>query len=66
MGIAALPWYVAHDSLKAARVVEGLKTCRLPKQEIHAVVFFRLPSSSRDSARDEDQPVAQPLEQTRD
>lgn len=37
MGIAALPWYVAHESLKAARVVEVLKTCRLPEQEIHAV-----------------------------
>ena len=37
MGIAALPWYVAHDSLAAGRVVEVLKTCRLPEQEIHAV-----------------------------
>ena len=37
MGIAALPHYVAHDSLKDGRVVEVLKTCRLPEQEIHAV-----------------------------
>ncbi|MBS0469200.1 MAG: LysR family transcriptional regulator [Proteobacteria bacterium] len=37
MGIAALPWYVAYDSLAAGRVVEVLKTCRLPEQEIHAV-----------------------------
>ena len=37
MGIAALPRYVAHDSLEAGRVVEVLKTCRLPEQEIHAV-----------------------------
>jgi DNA-binding transcriptional LysR family regulator len=37
MGIAALPRYVAHDSLQAGRVVEVLKTCRLPEQEIHAV-----------------------------
>ena len=37
MGIAALPRYVAHDSLKDGRVVEVLKTCRLHEQEIHAV-----------------------------
>ena len=37
MGIAALPHYVAHDSLKDGRGVEVLKTCRLPEQEIHAV-----------------------------
>jgi len=37
MGIAALPRYVAHESLQAGRVVEVLKTCRLPEQEIHAV-----------------------------
>ena len=37
MGIAALPRYVAQDSLKDGRVVEVLKTCRLPEQEIHAV-----------------------------
>jgi DNA-binding transcriptional LysR family regulator len=37
MGIAALPRYVAHDSLQAGRVVEVLMTCRLPEQEIHAV-----------------------------
>ena len=28
---------MAHDSLAAGRVVEVLKTCRLPEQEIHAV-----------------------------
>ncbi|WP_367065375.1 LysR family transcriptional regulator [Oryzisolibacter sp. LB2S] len=37
MGIAALPCYVAHESIRAGRVVELLKTCRLPEQEIHAV-----------------------------
>ena len=37
MGIAALPRYVAYESLQAGRVVEVLKTCRLPEQEIHAV-----------------------------
>ena len=37
MGVAALPRYVAHESLKDGRVVEVLKTCRLPEQEIHAV-----------------------------
>ena len=37
LGIAALPRYVAHDSLKAGRVQEVLKTCSLPEQEIHAV-----------------------------
>ena len=37
VGTAPLPWYVAHDSLAAGRVVEVLKTCRLPEQEIHAV-----------------------------
>ena len=37
MGIAALPSYVAVESLAAGRVVGVLKTCRLPEQEIHAV-----------------------------
>ncbi len=37
MGIAALPSYVAVESLVAGRVVGVLKTCRLPEQEIHAV-----------------------------
>ncbi len=37
MGIACLPRYVAHDSLQTGRIVEVLKTCRLPEQEIHAV-----------------------------
>ena len=35
--VAALPRYVAQESLKDGRVVEVLKTCRLPEQEIHAV-----------------------------
>jgi DNA-binding transcriptional LysR family regulator len=37
LGIAALPWYVAHDSLQAGAVVEVLKGHSLPEQEIHAV-----------------------------
>ncbi|MFT3813995.1 MAG: LysR family transcriptional regulator [Acidovorax sp.] len=37
MGIAALPCYVAAESLAAGRVVEILKTAQLPEQEIHAV-----------------------------
>jgi DNA-binding transcriptional LysR family regulator len=37
MGIAALPWYVAHDSLGKGAVVEVLKGHSLPEQEIHAV-----------------------------
>ena len=37
MGIAALPWYVAADSLKSGAVVEVLKGHSLPEQEIHAV-----------------------------
>ena len=37
MGIAALPSYVAYESLKAGRVQEVLKTSNLPEQEIHAV-----------------------------
>ncbi len=37
MGIAALPRYVAHESLQAGRVVEVLRHCRLPEQDIHAV-----------------------------
>jgi DNA-binding transcriptional LysR family regulator len=37
MGIAALPWYVAQDSLAAGAVVEVLKGHSLPEQEIHAV-----------------------------
>jgi len=37
MGIAALPWYVAADSLEAGAVVEVLKGYSLPEQEIHAV-----------------------------
>lgn len=37
MGIAALPWYVAADSLASGAVVEVLKGHGLPEQEIHAV-----------------------------
>ncbi|WP_091570548.1 LysR family transcriptional regulator [Oryzisolibacter propanilivorax] len=37
MGIAAVPRYVAHESLQDGRIVEVLKACRLPEQEIHAV-----------------------------
>jgi DNA-binding transcriptional LysR family regulator len=37
MGIAALPWYVAADSLQAGAIVEVLKGHSLPEQEIHAV-----------------------------
>jgi DNA-binding transcriptional LysR family regulator len=37
MGIAALPWYVANDSLASGAVVEVLKGHGLPEQEIHAV-----------------------------
>jgi DNA-binding transcriptional LysR family regulator len=37
MGVAALPWYVAADSLAAGSVVEVLKGHSLPEQEIHAV-----------------------------
>ncbi len=37
MGIAALPWYVAAESLKAGVIVEVLKGYGLPEQEIHAV-----------------------------
>jgi DNA-binding transcriptional LysR family regulator len=37
LGIAALPWYVAADSLAAGTVVEVLRGHGLPEQEIHAV-----------------------------
>jgi DNA-binding transcriptional LysR family regulator len=37
MGVAALPWYVAADSLASGAVVEVLKGHGLPEQEIHAV-----------------------------
>ena len=37
LGIAALPWYVAADSLAKGNVVEVLKAHSLPEQEIHAV-----------------------------
>jgi DNA-binding transcriptional LysR family regulator len=37
LGVAALPWYVASDSLASGHVVEVLKGHSLPEQEIHAV-----------------------------
>jgi DNA-binding transcriptional LysR family regulator len=37
LGIAALPRYVAGDSLAAGQVVEVMKDYTLPEQEIHAV-----------------------------
>lgn len=37
LGIAALPWYVAAESLAAGKVVPVLKGHGLPEQEIHAV-----------------------------
>jgi DNA-binding transcriptional LysR family regulator len=37
LGIAALPWYVAEESLRGGAVVQVLPGCDLPEQEIHAV-----------------------------
>jgi DNA-binding transcriptional LysR family regulator len=37
MGLAALPWYVAHESVKSGAVVVLLPAWSLPAQEIHAV-----------------------------
>jgi DNA-binding transcriptional LysR family regulator len=37
MGLAALPWYVAHESVKAGAVQPVLADWKLPSQEIHAV-----------------------------
>jgi DNA-binding transcriptional LysR family regulator len=37
MGLAVLPWYVAHESVKAGAVVPLLERWSLPAQEIHAV-----------------------------
>ena len=37
MGVAALPWYVAHESVKSGAVVPILTDWTLPSQEIHAV-----------------------------
>jgi DNA-binding transcriptional LysR family regulator len=37
MGVAALPWYVAVQSVNSGAVVPLLKTYTLPAQEIHAV-----------------------------
>lgn len=37
MGIAALPWYVAADSVASGHLVQVLAAYQLPEQEIHAV-----------------------------
>jgi DNA-binding transcriptional LysR family regulator len=37
LGLAALPWYVAHESVKAGAVLPLLEKWSLPAQEIHAV-----------------------------
>lgn len=37
MGVAALPWYVAHQSVQSGAVVPILSDMTLPAQEIHAV-----------------------------
>jgi DNA-binding transcriptional LysR family regulator len=37
MGLAVLPWYVAHASVKTGAVVSLLERWALPAQEIHAV-----------------------------
>jgi DNA-binding transcriptional LysR family regulator len=37
LGVAALPWYVAADSIASGHVSEILKGYHLPEQEIHAV-----------------------------
>ena len=37
MGVAAVPWYVAHESLRSGAVVRVLADWKLPAQEIHAV-----------------------------
>ena len=36
-GIAAMPRYVASESLRSGHIVEVLKSHALPEQEIHAV-----------------------------
>jgi DNA-binding transcriptional LysR family regulator len=37
LGLAVLPWYVAHESVKTGAVVPLLEKWTLPAQEIHAV-----------------------------
>lgn len=37
LGVAALPWYVAHESVRAGTVQPVLQDWMLPSQEIHAV-----------------------------
>jgi len=40
MGLAALPWYVAHDSIVRGAVQPVLEDHTLPSQEIHVCVSF--------------------------
>ena len=37
LGVAALPWYVAHESVQSGAVQPVLADWTLPAQEIHAV-----------------------------
>jgi len=37
LGLALLPWYVAHESIKAGAVAPLLTGWTLPEQEVHAV-----------------------------
>ena len=37
LGLSLLPWYVAHESVKAGAVQPLLQAWRLPEQEVHAV-----------------------------
>ena len=37
MGLAILPWYVAHDSVQSGAVLPLLERWSLPTQEVHAV-----------------------------
>ena len=37
MGVALLPWYVAHDDVRRGALQPVLADCALPSQEIHAV-----------------------------
>lgn len=37
VGVATLPWYVAHESVRTGHVVPVLKEWTIPSQEIHAV-----------------------------
>ena len=37
LGLAALPWYVAHESVRSGAVLPVLAEWKLPSQEVHAV-----------------------------